>query len=89
MQDLCRKYNIPTAKYEVFDSPDKAKSYIKQQNAPVVVKADGLAAGKGVIVASSADAACAAVDDMLVNKAFGSAGQLCGCCLTAISANLP
>ena len=81
MQDLCRKYNISTAKYEVFDSPDKAKSYIKQQDAPVVVKADGLAAGKGVIVASSADEACAAVDDMLVNKAFGSAGQLCCCCL--------
>lgn len=75
MKDLCRKYNIPTAKYEVFDSPDKAKSYIKQQDAPVVVKADGLAAGKGVIVASSADEACAAVDDMLVNKAFGSAGN--------------
>ncbi len=75
MQDLCRKYDIPTARYEVFNSPDKAKAYIRQQATPIVVKADGLAAGKGVIVAASSDEACAAVDDMLVNKAFGSAGQ--------------
>ena len=75
MQDLCRKYDIPTAKYEVFNSPEKAKAYIRQQAAPIVVKADGLAAGKGVIVAASSDEACAAVDDMLVNKAFGSAGR--------------
>ena len=75
MQDLCKKYDIPTAKYEVFNSPEKAKAYIQAQAAPIVVKADGLAAGKGVIVATSTDEACAAVDDMLVNKAFGAAGQ--------------
>lgn len=46
-----------------------------EQAAPIVVKADGLAAGKGVIVAASTQEACSAVDDMLVNKAFGSAGQ--------------
>jgi len=74
-QDLCRKYNIPTAKYEVFNSPEQAKVYIRDQAAPIVVKADGLAAGKGVIVATSSDEACAAVDDMLVNKAFGAAGE--------------
>lgn len=74
-QDLCRKYNIPTAKYEVFNSPEQAKMYIRDQAAPIVVKADGLAAGKGVIVAASSDEACAAVDDMLVNKAFGAAGE--------------
>ena len=49
--------------------------YIRDQAAPIVVKADGLAAGKGVIVAASSDEACAAVDDMLVNKAFGAAGE--------------
>lgn len=74
-QDLCRKYNIPTAKYEVFNNPEQAKMYIRDQAAPIVVKADGLAAGKGVIVATSSDEACAAVDDMLVNKAFGAAGE--------------
>ena len=73
-QDLCRNYNIPTAQYEVFNDAEQAKQYIRKQSSPVVVKADGLAAGKGVIVASSSDEACAAVDDMLINKAFGSAG---------------
>lgn len=73
-QDLCRNYNIPTAQYEVFSDAEQAKQYIRKQSGPVVVKADGLAAGKGVIVASSSDEACAAVDDMLINKAFGSAG---------------
>ena len=76
LQDLCRKYNIPTAQYEVFDNAELAKEYIRKQAAPVVVKADGLAAGKGVIVASTSEEACAAVDDMLINKAFGSAGML-------------
>lgn len=75
MKDLCKKYKIPTAKYEVFSSPEKAKAYIKGQAAPIVVKADGLAAGKGVIVAASIEEACSAVDDMLVNKSFGSAGS--------------
>lgn len=75
LQDLCKKYDIPTAKYEVFSDPEKAKAYIREQAVPIVVKADGLAAGKGVIVAASTEEACSAVDDMLVNKAFGSAGQ--------------
>lgn len=75
MQDLCKKYDIPTARYEVFSDPEKAKAYIREQGGPMVVKADGLAAGKGVIVAASTEAACSAVDDMLVSKAFGSAGQ--------------
>ena len=75
MQDLCKKYNIPTAKYEVFSNAEKAKGYIKRQSAPIVVKADGLAAGKGVIVAATTQDACSAVDAVLVNKAFGSAGQ--------------
>ena len=65
----------------MFSSPEKAKAYIKGQAAPIVVKADGLAAGKGVIVAASIEEACLAVDDMLVNKAFGSAGQSASCLL--------
>ena len=75
VQDLCKKYDIPTARYEVFSNPKEAKTYIREQGGPMVVKADGLAAGKGVIVATSTEEACSAVDDMLVNKAFGSAGQ--------------
>ena len=74
-QDLCRKHNIPTAQYEVFTDAEQAKQYIRKQAGSVVVKADGLAAGKGVIVASSPEEACAAVDNMLVDKAFGSAGM--------------
>lgn len=93
-QDLCKKYDIPTAKYEVFSNAEKAKAYIKEQAVPIVVKADGLAAGKGVIVAASTEEACSAVDDMLVNKAFGSAGQWAlvalssqqqaGCCICCL-----
>lgn len=75
VQDICKKYDVPTARYEVFSDPEKAKTYIREQGGPMVVKADGLAAGKGVIVAASTEEACSAVDDMLVNKAFGSAGQ--------------
>lgn len=75
MKDICKKYDVPTARYEVFSDPEKAKTYIREQGGPMVVKADGLAAGKGVIVAASTEEACSAVDDMLVNKAFGSAGS--------------
>lgn len=74
MKDLCRKYNIPTAAYEVFDNPIDAKAFIKAQGAPIVVKTSGLAAGKGVIVAATVDEACAAVDDMLISGSFGEAG---------------
>ena len=69
---LMKKYNIPTAEFEVFDNPDAAKNYIRQKGAPIVIKADGLAAGKGVIVAQSLDEALNAVDEM---KTFGSAGN--------------
>lgn len=86
LQDLCKKYDIPTAKYEAFSSPEKAKAYIQEQAAPIVVKADGLAAGKGVIVAASTEEACSAVDDMLVNKAFGSAGQWAQLSFSAMNA---
>lgn len=69
---LMKKYGIPTAEFEVFDNPDAAKDYVRKKNAPIVIKADGLAAGKGVIVAQNLDEALNAVDEM---KNFGAAGS--------------
>ena len=69
---LMKKYNIPTAEFKVFDNLDAAKNYIRSKGAPIVIKADGLAAGKGVIVAQTLDEAVNAVDEM---KTFGSAGD--------------
>ena len=74
MKDLCARHDIPTAAYGRFADADAAKAYIREQGAPIVVKADGLAAGKGVTVAQTADAACAAVDQAMNDKAFGAAG---------------
>ena len=74
MKDLCARHGIPTAAYARFADPDAAKAHIAEQGAPIVVKADGLAAGKGVVVAASEDAALAAVDAALVEQAFGAAG---------------
>ena len=74
-QDLCKAAGIPTGAYEVFTEPGPAKAYIRSQGAPIVVKADGLAAGKGVVVAQSTAEAEAAVDDMLVGRKFGEAGD--------------
>ena len=72
-KDLCTKYNIPTAAYGRFREIGPAKAFIRQQGAPIVVKADGLAAGKGVVIAQTVAEAEAAVDDML-GGAFGGAG---------------
>lgn len=74
MKDLCRDYNIPTAAYERFTALDKAHAFIDKTGAPIVIKADGLAAGKGVVVAMTLEEAHAAVDDMLSGNAFGDAG---------------
>ena len=74
MKDLCAKYDIPTAAYGRFSDAEVAKAYIREQGAPIVVKADGLAAGKGVTVAQSVDEALAAVDDALLGGRFGAAG---------------
>ena len=68
------RHGIPTADYRSFTDPDEARRYIEERGAPIVVKADGLAAGKGVVVAHSVDEAVAAVDSMLSDKQFGSAG---------------
>ena len=74
MKDLCARHGIPTAAYGRFTDADAAKAYIREQGAPIVVKADGLAAGKGVTVAQSVDEALAAVDQAMNDKAFGAAG---------------
>ncbi len=73
-KDLMRKYGIPTAGYGVFTDPAAAKAYIKEQGAPIVVKADGLAAGKGVVVAMTEGDALAAVDMIMTDAVFGTAG---------------
>lgn len=75
MKKLCYKYDIPTAKYQTFTDASEAKRYIRHQGAPIVIKADGLAAGKGVIVATTLKEAFDAVDSMLVQGMFGSAGS--------------
>lgn len=74
-KELMKKYHIPTAQFEVFTEAEQAKQYIQKQGAPIVVKADGLAAGKGVVVAMTLEEAFAAVDAMLCDQAFGQAGS--------------
>ena len=74
-KDFLSRHNIPTAKYETFTDEDKAVAYIEKHGAPVVVKADGLAAGKGVIVAMDTETAVSAARDMLSGNKFGSAGS--------------
>ena len=74
-KDVMKKYNIPTAAYGVFHNVDQAKEFIAQMGAPIVVKADGLAAGKGVVVAMTIEEANAAVEDMLSGNRFGEAGS--------------
>ncbi|MGK6313932.1 phosphoribosylamine--glycine ligase [Neorhizobium sp. DT-125] len=72
-KDLCARYGIPTGAYRRFSDAAEAKAYVREQGAPIVVKADGLAAGKGVTVAMTLDEALAAIDDCF-DGAFGSAG---------------
>ncbi len=74
-KDLCSKYDIPTASYGRFTDAAKAEEFIRKTGAPIVVKADGLAAGKGVIIAQTIDEAVAAAKDMLSGNAFGQAGH--------------
>lgn len=74
-KDLMKKYNVPTAAYEVFTEVEPAITFIDKVGIPIVVKADGLAAGKGVIIAQTRDEAVAAVTDMLSGNAFGTAGS--------------
>ncbi len=73
-KDFLARNNIPTAEYQNFTEVEPALAYIREKGAPIVVKADGLAAGKGVIVAMTEQEACDAVEDMLSGNAFGDAG---------------
>jgi phosphoribosylamine--glycine ligase len=74
-KDLMKKYNIPTAKYEIFDKSKDALEYLKDQKFPIVIKADGLALGKGVIIAQNLEEAKKAVLSIMEDKAFGEAGN--------------
>lgn len=74
-KDLMKKYRIPTAEYEVFSTYDEAKAYLEEKGAPIVIKADGLAAGKGVTVALTIDEARQSLEEMLLNEKFGQASS--------------
>lgn len=74
-KELMAKYDIPTAAYGTFTDAEEAKAFIRENGAPIVVKADGLAAGKGVIVAMTLDEALDAVDDMIGNQKFGESSS--------------
>ncbi len=74
-KDLMKKYNIPTAEYEVFDNADKALAYLKDSRFPIVLKADGLALGKGVLICNTPEEAEAGVKEIMLDKKFGMAGN--------------
>jgi phosphoribosylamine--glycine ligase len=75
-KEAMTRFGVPTAAYGEFTDPDAAKAYIHEQGAPIVVKADGLAAGKGVIVAETVQEACVAVDQIMVQRHFGDSGDV-------------
>ncbi len=72
-KDICAEFNIPTAAYGRFSQAEPAKAFVRERGAPIVVKADGLAAGKGVIIAETVDKAEAAIDEIMAGR-FGNAG---------------
>lgn len=74
-KDLMKKYNIPSAEYETFEDPDKAIEYLKTASMPIVLKADGLALGKGVLICNTYEEACEGVKSIMMDKQFGSAGN--------------
>jgi len=71
-KSLMKKYQIPTAEYEVFTEFDQAKDYVLEKGAPIVIKADGLAAGKGVVVANTIEEAVSTLEEFLLQNKFGS-----------------
>jgi phosphoribosylamine--glycine ligase len=75
MKDLCARHGVPTAAYGRFADRDAARAFVAAHGVPIVIKADGLAAGKGVVVARTLDEAHAAIDDAMVAGAFGEAGR--------------
>lgn len=74
-KDLMKKYHIPTAAYETFDDPEKAMEYLETAEMPIVLKADGLALGKGVLICNTLEEAKAGVKEIMLDKHFGSAGN--------------
>ena len=74
-KDLMKKYHIPTAAYETFTSPEEAKKYLETSKCPIVLKADGLALGKGVLICETKEDAMAGVNELMLDKKFGSAGN--------------
>ena len=74
-KNLMKKYGIPTAEFEVFNDYEKAVAYVKEKGAPIVVKADGLALGKGVVVAQTVEEAIDALDSIMLDKKFGASGS--------------
>ncbi len=74
-KDLMKKYNIPTAAYETFDDPEAALAYLETAEMPIVLKADGLALGKGVLICNTLEEAKAGVKEIMLDKHFGSAGN--------------
>ena len=74
-KDLMKKYDIPTAAYENFDDPEKALAYLEQADFPIVLKADGLALGKGVLICNTLEEAKDGVKSIMLDKKFGSAGN--------------
>ena len=75
MKEFCARHGVPTAEYKVFDDAIRAKAYLGDREPPFVIKADGLAAGKGVIIAETRREADAAIDEILFLRKFGTAGQ--------------
>ncbi|MBI2390802.1 MAG: phosphoribosylamine--glycine ligase [Deltaproteobacteria bacterium] len=73
-KQFMKRHGIPTSAFEVFDDADAAERFVRREGRGLVVKADGLAAGKGVVVAADVDEACAAIDEMMRKRAFGAAG---------------
>ena len=74
-KDLMKKYHIPTAAYETFTSPEEAKKYLETSKYPIVLKADGLALGKGVLICETKEDAMAGVNELMLDKKYGSAGN--------------
>lgn len=74
-KDLMKKYGIPTAAYETFDSPEEALAYLETAPMPIVLKADGLALGKGVLICKTLKEAKEGVQSLMLDKQFGSAGN--------------
>jgi phosphoribosylamine--glycine ligase len=74
-KEFMREIGIRTPKFEIFTEPEKAKDYVIKQSRPSVIKADGLAAGKGVVVCNSTDQAITAIDSLMIKKEFGAAGS--------------